>query len=186
MQKPMTARRALGAVLILLTLVIAEQPAAPVAAAQDRYAASFELTGLVERPRTFTQADLQAYPAVTLSAAFGAAQSFQTGRFTGVQLWDLLQEAGVKLDPSRNNDKLRKYVVVTGSDGYDAVFSYAELDPDFGAEVVLVAYARDGQPLGPTEGMARTVIGTDKRGGRLVSNLTRIEVRDIDSPPRGS
>jgi len=75
---------------------------------------------------------------------------------------------------------------VTGSDGYDAVFSYAELDPELGGELVLVAYARDGQPLGPSEGMARTVGGSDKRGSRLVSNVVRIEVRDVDSPPRVS
>jgi DMSO/TMAO reductase YedYZ molybdopterin-dependent catalytic subunit len=76
-------------------------------------------------------------------------------------------------------------VVVIGSDGYDAIFSLAELDPDFGAEIVLIAYAKDGQPLPQNEGMARAVIGTDKRGGRLVSNVVRIEVRDVDSPPRG-
>ena len=176
----------IGALLALLTLVGPGAPAVPVAQAQDRYAPSFELTGLVERPRTFAQADLMAYPSVTLTVSFGAGQGFQTGKYTGVQLWDLLQEAGVKLDPARNSGKLRKYVVMTGSDGYDAVFSYGELDPDFGAEVVLIAYAKDGQPLAPGEGMARTVTGTDKRGGRLVSNLIRVEVRDVDSPPRST
>lgn len=174
-----------GALLALVMLVAPAAPATPVALAQDRYAPSVELTGLVERPRTFTQADLMAYPSVTMTVSFGAGQGFQTGRYTGVQLWDLLQEAGVQLDPARGGDKLRKYVIMTGSDGYDAVYSYGELDPDFGAEMVLVAYAKDGQPLGPGEGMARTIVDSDKRGGRLVSNLVRIEVRDVDSPPRG-
>ncbi|MCC6177397.1 MAG: molybdopterin-dependent oxidoreductase [Chloroflexi bacterium] len=179
-------RRALAAVLALLLLTALVAPSAPAALAQGGYAESFVLTGLVEKPKTFTQADLQTYPSVTLTAAFGAGQGFQSGKFTGVQLWDLLQEAKVQLDPARNNDRLRKYVVVTGSDGYDAIFSLAELDPDFGAEIVLIAYAKDGQPLGPSEGMARAVIGTDKRGGRLVSNVVRIEVRDVDSPPRSN
>lgn len=184
MRRPVAIWRALLVALAFLTAFGLALPSAPVAVAQDRFAPSFELTGLVERPKTFTRDDLAAYPSVTMTVAFGAGQGFQTGKFTGVQLWDLLQEAGVKLDPARNNDKLRKYVVVTGSDGYDAVYAYAELDPDFGAEMVLVAYAKDGQPLGPAEGMARTVIGSDKRGGRLVSNVVRIEVRDVDSPPR--
>jgi DMSO/TMAO reductase YedYZ molybdopterin-dependent catalytic subunit len=158
---------------------------APTAAAQERsYADRFELTGLVERPRRFTQADLEAYPDVTLTVWYGAGQAFQEGRFRGVQLWDLLQEPGVVLDPARRADKLRKYLVVTGSDAYEAIFSYPELDPELGGEVVLVAYARDGQPLGPRERMAEIVIGTDKRGSRLVSNVVRIEVRDVDSPPR--
>ncbi len=177
--------RALGTALAVLAMVAMALPSAPVARAQAGYSESFVLTGLVEKPKMFTQADLEAYPGVTLSVAFGAGQGFQTGRYTGVQLWDLLQEAKIQLDPARNNDRLRKYVVVTGSDSYDAIFSLAELDPDFGAEVVLIAYAKDGQPLPQNEGMARAVIGTDKRGGRLVSNVTRIEVRDVDSPPRG-
>ena len=81
--------------MALAVLVVAAQRAAPVARAQDRYAASFALIGLVERPKTCTQADLMAYPSVTMTASFGAGQGFQTGRFTGVQLWDLLLEAGI-------------------------------------------------------------------------------------------
>jgi DMSO/TMAO reductase YedYZ molybdopterin-dependent catalytic subunit len=148
------------------------------------YAESFELTGLVQTPRTYTLADLQAYPSITMTAAFGAGTGFQVGTFTGVSLWDLLQENRVLTDSTRNNDQNRKYVVATGSDNYETVFALAEIHPEFGAELVLIAYLRDGQPLGPSEGMARVVITTDKRGGRLVSNLVRLEVRDIDSPPR--
>jgi hypothetical protein len=65
----------------------------------------------------FTQADLAAYPSVTLSVAFGAGQGFQTGRYTGVQLRDLLQEAKVQLDPALDTDWRHEYVMVTGSDG---------------------------------------------------------------------
>jgi DMSO/TMAO reductase YedYZ molybdopterin-dependent catalytic subunit len=181
--------RALGLALALLgALMLGAQPAAPTAlavpVAQDRFAPTVELTGLVEHPKTFTHDDLAGYPSVTLSVSFGAGQGFQTARYTGVLLWDLLKEAEVKVDPARNNDKLRKYVVVTGSDGYDAIYSLGELDPDFGGQIVMIAYAKDGQPLGPGEGMARSVVDSDKRGGRAVSNLVRIEVRDADSPPR--
>jgi hypothetical protein len=83
--------RVLGLAVALLAVFMVTQPAAPVAVAQGGYAESFTLTGLVEQPKTFTQADL----------------------------------------------------------------------------------------------MARMVIGSNKRGGRLVSNVVRIEVRDVDSPPHG-
>jgi DMSO/TMAO reductase YedYZ molybdopterin-dependent catalytic subunit len=166
----------------------------PAASAQG-YAPTFELTGVVTNPKTFALDDLRGYSGITLkgvtkralfemTAAFGATQSFQVGKFTGVSLWDLLQEAGVQNTSGRNNDKLRKYAVATVSDGYDAMFSLADLDPEFGAELVLVAYLRDGEALSPNEGMARTVIASDKRGGRLVSNVVRIEVRDVDSAPQ--
>ena len=150
------------------------------------YAERFELVGLVDRPRAFTLADLQRYPAWTLTVAYGTGRGMEVGCFTGVPLWELLREAGVQVAPSRHNDRLRKYLVATGSDGYEVVVSLAELDPEFGATVALVAYQRDGELLGPTEGMARLVIASDKRGGRLVSHLVRLEVRDIDSPPRSN
>jgi len=172
--------------LALLAVLVAAQPIAPVAVAQDRFSPTVELTGLVQNPKTFTRDALAAYPSITLTVSFGAGQGFQTGRYTGVLLWDLLKEAEVQVDPARNNDKLRKHVVVTGSDGYDAIYSMGELDPDFGGQIVMIAYARDGQPLGPGEGMARAVVDSDKRGGRAVSNLVRIEVRDVDSPPRSN
>ena len=110
-------RRSLVQMLALLFSLVLVLPAGSTVLAQGGYAESFVLTGLVEKPKTFTQADLQAYPSVTLTAAFGAGQGFQSGRFTGVQLWDLLQEAKIQLDSARNNDRLRKYVVITGSDG---------------------------------------------------------------------
>jgi DMSO/TMAO reductase YedYZ molybdopterin-dependent catalytic subunit len=175
-----------GALLAIATLLAPAAPATPVALAQDRFAPSFELTGLVQNPKTFTRDDLAAYPSITLTVSFGAGQGFQTGRYTGVMLWDLLKEAEVTVDPARANDKLRKYVIVTGSDGYDAIYSLGELDPDFGGQIVMIAYAKDGQPLGPGEGMARSIVDSDKRGGRAVGNLARIEVRDVDSPPRSA
>lgn len=91
----MATWRVFAVALVLLTLETAWLLTAPVAQAQARFSGSFERTGLVERPKTFVETDLIAYPAVTMTASFGAGQGFQTGRFTGVQLWDLLQEAGV-------------------------------------------------------------------------------------------
>jgi hypothetical protein len=41
----------------------------------------------------------------------------------------------------------------------------------------MVAYATGGQSLG-TDGFARIVVPGDKQGGRFVSNIANIEVRD--------
>ena len=75
--------------------------------------------------------------------------------------------------------------MVTGADGYQVVFGWGDLDPDFGAAPILLAYTRDGQPMGDRQGMARLVVPGDKRGGRHVNRLTRIEVRDIGSVAAG-
>ena len=42
---------------------------------------------------------------------------------TGVSLWSLLNQSGIITDPVIKNDILGKYVIATGSDGYQAVFS---------------------------------------------------------------
>jgi hypothetical protein len=71
--------------------------------------------------------------------------------------------------------------VAVGADGYAVVLSWGEIDPEFGAAPVFVACARDGEPLGDGEGMARLVVPGDKRAGRHVNRLTCIEVRDVST-----
>ena len=57
------------------------------------------------------------------------------------------------------------------------MFSAGEFDPFFGGGQVMVAYATGGQSLG-SDGFARIVVPGDKAGGRFVSNIVSIEVRD--------
>jgi hypothetical protein len=73
-------------------------------------------------------------------------------------------------------------VLATGADGYQAIIAWGELDPDFGAQPVLVAWQRDGQPLGEGQGIARLVVPADKRGGRHVATIARLELRDSAAP----
>jgi hypothetical protein len=65
----------------------------------------------------------------------------------------------------------------TGTDCYQSVFGVGEFDPFFGGSQIMVAYATDGQSPG-TAGFARIVVPGDKAGGRFVSNIASIEVRD--------
>jgi hypothetical protein len=85
---------------------------------------------------------------------------------------------GAKLPTDFNNAKLRVTVMVTGADGYQVALGWGELDPDFGAAPILLAYSSGGQPMGDKQGMARLVVPGDKRGGRYVSTVKSIELRD--------
>ncbi len=67
------------------------------------------------------------------------------------------------------------YVVATGSDGYKAAFSMGELNPSFGNQPDLIAYALDGEDL-TDSGFARIIVPEDDRRGRWVSNLVSLEV----------
>ena len=130
---------------------------------------SFTVSGAVGKRTTFDLAALQALPAVTLTVG--------SNTYTGVSLWTLLNDAsvGLKPDTAVRNPVLSMYAVVVGSDGYRAVVSLAEIAPESGNRMALVAYSLNGTPLG-RNGMARLVVAGDVKPGRSVARLAAIEV----------
>lgn len=130
---------------------------------------SFTVSGAVGKRATFDLAALQAQPAVTLTVG--------SNTYTGVSLWTLLNDAsvGLKPDTAVRNPVLSMYAVVVGSDGYRAVVSLAEIAPESGNRMALVAYSLNGTPLG-RNGMARLVMAGDVKPGRSVARLAAIEV----------
>ncbi len=96
--------------------------------------------------------------------------------YAGVRLRDLLTQAGVGASDSLRGKELADYVLVEAADSYRAVFSLAELDPDFGNTQVIVAESVDGQPLGTKEGPMRLVVPGDKRPARWVRMVTSVSV----------
>jgi hypothetical protein len=100
--------------------------------------------------------------------------------YTGPPLFALI-------DPS-DPDILNHYVVTAGTDGYEVLFSLAELDPAFGAStavnaVDLVPYADTGGDF-PADGLARVILPGDTPypHGRWVSNLDLIDAAAVPEP----
>jgi hypothetical protein len=86
-------------------------------------------------------------------------------------------------DPDIKNDELRFYAAATGADGYAAIVSWGEIDPDFAGRKVMLAVGEDGRSLtadGPRLGVPR-----DRRDGRYVSNVITIRVGDSDAEVDG-
>ncbi|SDZ70146.1 Oxidoreductase molybdopterin binding domain-containing protein [Variovorax sp. YR266] len=139
------------------------------AATNEGISPSFTVSGAVGKRATFDLAALQAQPAVTLTVG--------SNTYTGVSLWTLLNDAsvGLKPDTAVRNPVLSMYAVVVGSDGYRAVVSLAEIAPESGNRMALVAYSLNGTPLG-RNGMARLVVAGDVKPGRSVARLAAIEV----------
>jgi hypothetical protein len=77
--------------------------------------------------------------------------------------------------PGDPHVRLRHTVAVTGRDGYAAVLALAEIDPEFEGKKVLLAYRRNNQPFPNNE--LRLVVPGDRRGGRSVHDVMRIELR---------
>ncbi|HTT10280.1 MAG TPA: molybdopterin-dependent oxidoreductase [Burkholderiaceae bacterium] len=143
------------------------------------YADHFVLAGRVSHRKVFAAATLQRYGSAKQNVAyFSGSSGLVQKSYIGVPLIDLLNEAVLEVDPARKNDILRKYVVIRGSDCYEAVIALGEILANFGGQQVTIAFETgDGHLLDPTEGMARVVVPGDKAGGRYVSNIVRIEVK---------
>jgi len=137
----------------------------------------FRVFGQVQTAKLFNVGTLKKLPVSNANVTYFAAGSIVSHSFTGALLWDLLQSVGIVVDPSFKNDILRKTIVVTGTDGYVAVFTAGEIAPNFGGNQILVAYEVDGEPLG-ADGPAEIIAPGDKAGGRFVHNIATIEVRD--------
>jgi hypothetical protein len=140
----------------------------------------FNVSGEVTNRAVFDLNKLEQFPPAQENVTYFAAGSVVSESFTGVLLWDLLNNApvnGIITDPTIKNDILHKVVIVTGTDCYQSVFGAGEIDPFFGGSQIMVAYATGGQSLG-NAGFARVVVPGDKAGGRFVSNIANIEVRD--------
>jgi DMSO/TMAO reductase YedYZ molybdopterin-dependent catalytic subunit len=118
-------------------------------------------------------------PAETVDVSFQAGQGVTNATFTGTRLLNVFDAAGgAALPTDGNNAKLRVTVMVTGADGYQVAFGWGDLDPEFGAMPILLAYQQNGQPMGDKQGMARLVVPGDKRGGRYVARVKSIDLRD--------
>ena len=140
----------------------------------------FKVSGEVTNRAVFDLHKLEQFAPAQENVTYFAAGSVITESFTGVLLWDLLNNApvnGIVTDPNTKNDILHKVIIVTGTDCYQSVFGAGEINPSFGGNQIMVAYATGGQSLG-SAGFARIVAPGDKAGGRFVSNIASIEVRD--------
>jgi len=127
----------------------------------------------VDTRRAFTMEQLQALPSYEGYAGIKSSTGVITppARFKGVPLADLATLVG---GVSKGNG-----VTIVAEDGYGMTFSYRQIiqngfttyDPATGEEeppdgklTVLIAYAREGQPLGEDEGPLRLAVAEDTPG----------------------
>lgn len=107
--------------------------------------------------------------------------------YEGVAVSELLKRAEVTLSPEARGAQLGRYVIVTGSDGYAAVFSVAEVDPYFAERPALLVDQLNGQPVPAPRGPVRLAVPSDKHRRRWVGQVVRIEVRNaLDKPTAGA
>jgi molybdate transport system substrate-binding protein len=135
--------------------------------------------GQVLNPLSLTVETLQTqFGAQTIEASYLNGEETVSASYTGVSLWQVVSAAQPNLNADIPNDQLGFSIVVTGSDAYQAVFSWGELDPAYGGELVLLAYAENAAPITDAQGAVRLIVPSDQSGGRYVRGVVNISLRD--------
>lgn len=124
-----------------------------------------------DKTAEWTPATLAALPHITLTAYNEHVKATQT--YSGVPLIDLLAPLGVPDKP--HGKEFRLYLVAEGSDGYQVVYSAAEVTPDVHDAKIIVADSLDGKPM-TDDGPLKLVASGEKRPARWVRNLVAIRV----------
>jgi DMSO/TMAO reductase YedYZ molybdopterin-dependent catalytic subunit len=139
---------------------------------------SLELRGDLPHPRRIDASELHQLPRVEVRTT----DPHDSGKeivYSGTPLVEVLKAGGLLLDSGMAGirDTVAMTVLVAASDGYQAAFSLAELDPELTDRVILLADTKDGQPLSPREGPFRIVVPGEKRPARWVRQVNVVTVR---------
>jgi hypothetical protein len=151
----------------------AARGAEPAAGPAPATAAPLLIAGPGGTPVEMRPEALARLPVQQVTVSFLAEHGTRSASFEGRLLWSVLQQAGA-IDPAKPRDQVSETVVIIGRDGYRAVLGLGELAPEFEGKAVILAEKMDGQPLGVDH--LRVVVPLDKRGGRSVRDVARIEV----------
>jgi len=143
--------------------------------AQDKVSPTFvKVTGEVTKPLTLYAADLAKMnkATVTLTDRDGKDHSY-----TGVPVLDILNSAGVTTGKQLRGENLSKYVLVKCADGYEVLFSLAEMDTAFTNKMIILATESDGQPLPAGKGPFRLVVPCEGRPARSCHQVVAFVIR---------
>jgi DMSO/TMAO reductase YedYZ molybdopterin-dependent catalytic subunit len=145
--------------------------AASLVPAQDSQPA-VQVTGVVKQALTLSAEDLAKMPRASVRIAGGGTETV----YDGVWLHEVLKKAGALMGGDLRGKALTSYVLAEAQDGYQVVFSLAELDPSFIDNEILLADSANGKPLSGAQGRFRLVVPKEKHGARSVHMLTKLEV----------
>lgn len=160
-------------ILLLSAILIPAVGTTHLHAAEPQTPAAITIAGPSRAPASFSIEELGGLPTTQVNVAFLTEHGTQPASFEGPLLWAVLQKAGV-VDPAMPRDQVAQSVIILGRDGYRAVLAMGEIAPEFEGKQIILAERMDGKPLDPEH--LRIVVPLDKRGGRSVRDVARIEV----------
>ena len=122
-----------------------------------------KVSGDVLQPLEFTMADLSKMPHKN---AFLKDKDGNTHIYSGVALQDILAKAGVPSGKELHGENLSKYLLVKCTDGYQVLFSLAELDSSIADKNIIIADTMDGKLLPVAKGPLWIIAEGEKKPAR--------------------
>jgi hypothetical protein len=99
--------------------------------------------------------------------------------YEGVMLTELMRLVDAPTGARVHAEADRDYLVVTGGDGFRAVYSLAETDRSVQKHDVILADRMDGAPLDAHDAPFRLVVDGDQKPARSVYAVSKIEVKQL-------
>jgi DMSO/TMAO reductase YedYZ molybdopterin-dependent catalytic subunit len=134
--------------------------------------AAIQVTGAVRQALKLTTDDLAKMDRASVQTKTDAGVM----NYEGVWLHEVLKRAGVPAGAELRGKAVASYLLAEAKDGYQVVFSLAELDPAFIDDQVLLADKVNGKPLDDATGPFRLIAPKEKRAARSIRMLTKLEV----------
>ncbi|HVD98431.1 MAG TPA: molybdopterin-dependent oxidoreductase [Cytophagaceae bacterium] len=156
----------------LLVLVLLFCLQAPVLRAQT--AACIKVEGEVTTPLTLCAEE---FAKMKHTEAIMKDRDGKEYRYSGVPVSEILKQAGATVGKDLRGENLSKYLLVKAADGYEVLFSLAELDSTFTDRVVILADQLEGKPLPAGKGPFRIIVPGEKKPARCAFEVTRLIVR---------
>jgi hypothetical protein len=144
---------------------------------QSALAQSKQLTVQVEggKQAVLARADIESLPRIRVTTG----DSGVSATFEGIPLKVVLEKAGVGFGETLKGKRMASCLLVEAADGYRVVIALPEIDPEFNAKQVVLAFLKDGKPLDDKEGPYRIVIPDEKRMARWVRQVTTLKIVDV-------
>lgn len=127
------------------------------------------------QPRRYCAKELAAFPRI--SAVLRDHDGKETS-YSGYSLQALLTQAGVAAGKQLHGNNMAQYLLVKCTDGYQVLFSLAELDGSFTDRVPVLADRINGQPLPADRGPFRLIVPGEKRPARSCYQVAELVVKD--------
>ena len=162
-----------------LACVLAALLPLSVAAADGGRPAPLRLADGFARPLQVYAALLAGLPLSHLEAS----DHRKPARWDGVALGELLDRAGAPTGKLLRGAALNLCLRFSAADGYRIVLALAEFEPDFGNAAALLVDTRGGTPLDASEGPYPLILPHERRPGRWIRQLERIDLLDCAGAP---